>query len=164
MSWFWKKTPPEDQLANELYEGLVSNGGPGSDSFDALSLDINASDLDRFSSKNTMRLETFMFGAICEALAENKPKQQKLMVAFSKVLKKKWEERGITLSDNFDVGEVCFNEMEKFLGEPVPTKWGSEWLNEFYGSKEEVMDHLLEFVDHCLKEYHVMKQLVERYS
>ncbi len=173
MNWFrkiWRKRLPYDEeFSQNLYDALVLEGGPGSDTedhLDAIKLNIRIGDLERFSEKRLIMLEAFCFVAVQMATTSSSEKLLQifetidpLAIEMGKLIQKKWAERGIVFDSHFDVGERNFAEIDLFLEKPF--KWGREWLNEFYEDNDESGNHYIMWTVQCLKQFKAMKMVVD---
>jgi len=175
MSWLGRllkgaRPAPFEEFAANLHEALVLDDGPSSDHESHIGfeeLGIKLDDLRRFSEKRVMTLEAFLFVAASVATQPQKEgvtaftMPHPLVVELSKLLKRKWAERGIIVDTAGEVGEKCFDEVELALERPF--KWAREWLAEFYDDWDSTGEHYIMWTDQWLKEYETMRRVVEQH-
>lgn len=176
MGWFkekvfGKQTPYMEELAENLYEALVLEGGPSAeaeDRIDAVTLEIPLGKLESFAQKRLISLEAMLFVATqLETVEKSTELQHKfgdaalhpLAVEIGKVTGRKWRERGIDIAA-LDVGERCFDEVETFLEKPFA--WGRHWLEEFYDDPEKAGEHYILWTEQWLREFKVLRHIVSQ--
>ncbi|WP_137110189.1 hypothetical protein [Rhodobacter sp. SY28-1] len=172
MKWLSKikgtKPNRHEVLAKNLYDALVLDDGPGSDTPEFLTaskIAIRLSDLGKFQEKRLITLEALCFIACLTCTAEAGKKLAELFgqphplpIEFAKLLRAKWKERGISLLSDADVGEKCLQEVEPFL--EYPFRWGREWLREFYQNFDDTGEHYIVWTEQWLKQFKVMQMVI----
>jgi hypothetical protein len=173
--WFTSLFGPtrtvDDVKAANLYEALVLEGGPGSDTDDFLSavtLGVNPISWPKFGEKRLFLLESLYYLAYWSSFAKtdasigDKPPFVELPKAMERKLQAEWGRRGVRYDDPSDVGARCFEHVEMFCEEPI--KWSRRWLAEFYDDEVTREKFVVEWATQCQRQFKTMVMLFDRYS
>jgi hypothetical protein len=163
-----------DELAENLYEVLVLDGGPSTPQegqeqrLNAVSLDIPADKVKRFAEKRILTYEALLVLTVNVVTQDQTEQLQQnlgdavlhpLTMEIETQIQKMWRERGI---DVHDVSTFCFKELDDFFDEPF--KWGREWLSEFYSDDDMPRRHYIAWTDQWRSDFEVMRTVVEDFA
>ena len=179
MNKFWDKISSLEkvsykELAENLYEVLVLDGGPSSPDvgqeprLNAVTLGIQADKMERFIEKRRLTYDALLWLAVEVGTEEQTELLQKdlgeavrhpLAMEIETLIGEMWRERGIDVPD---VSTICFNEVDGFFEQPF--QWGREWLDEFSADEDMSGKHYIKWTDQWRKDFEAMRTVVEAFS
>lgn len=153
MGWFKKKPSWEEQLAQNIYDGLVAHNDIGD--ITALKLRIPTALHHAYQNKIVLQRELISFVALA-SVANPESGLSPVLLAYGNLLVHKIADRGLQMSRD-QLWSAAYDDVQAMIASPLG--WAQRWLSEF---GDDPKDDSILFARHCLLLFETYKQTIEK--